>query len=182
MCKREPTGHRILPVFGAGTTIGVFVGSIGLGGAECQLPLLRHSFCFPPSESVILNRVRSLAAVVSAFIVRIWIIPFWSIAQAWMIVENLLGWSLVGAWVRAGVATRCASHTLHRVIVILLLVIALLLVFAHSPSPSVSSGAIDISQAVTGVFFGLLIGIVASTLSVADGELLFLPWSYYSDL
>ncbi|HQY56670.1 MAG: hypothetical protein KA240_05240 [Nitrospira sp.] len=182
MCKREPTGHRILPVFGAGTTIGVFVGSIGLGGAECQLPLLRHSFCFPPSESVILNRVRSLAAVVSAFIVRIWIIPFWSIAQAWMIVENLLGWSLVGAWVRAGVATRCASHTLHRVIVILLLVIALLLVFAHSPSPAVSSGTIGISQAAAGVSVGLLIGIVASILSVADNELLFLPWSYYSDL
>lgn len=106
MCKREPTGHRILPVFGAGTTIGVFVGSIGLGGAECQLPLLRHSFCFPPSKSVILNRARS----------------------------------------------------------------------------AVGSGAIDISQAAAGVSVGLLIGIVASILSVADNELLFLPWSYYSDL
>lgn len=172
MSKTEPTGHRILPAFGAGTIIGALGGLIGLGGAEFRLPLLIHYFRFTPLESVIMNKTISLVVVASAFIFRGWIIPFWSVAQSWTIVVNLLAGSLVGAWLGAGVATRLESQTLRRIIAVLLVGIAFLLVFAHSPSPSAGSGTIGISQAVAGVLFGFLIGIVASILGVAGGELL----------
>lgn len=172
MGEREPTAQRILPAFGGGATIGALGGLIGLGGAEFRLPLLLHYFRFAPLESVILNKVISLAVVASAFVFRGWIIPFSSIAQAWIIVGNLLVGSLAGAWMGAGVATRLESQALRRVIAMLLLGIAILLVFIHSPAAAVGSRSIGLSQAVAGVFFGFLIGIVASILGVAGGELL----------
>lgn len=101
-----------------------------------------------------------------------WIIPFGSIADAWPIIANLLAGSLVGAWVGAGVATRLDSKTLRRVIAVMLVGIACILLFAHSPSLSVVSTPIGVAQAIAGVVLGFLIGIVASILGVAGGELL----------
>lgn len=168
----EPVRPQIVPAIAGGAAIGTLGGLIGLGGAEFRLPLLISYFRFAPLESVILNKAISLVVVASAFLFRGWIIPFGSIADAWPIITNLLAGSLVGAWVGAGVATRLDSKTLRRVIAVMLVGIACVLLFAHSPSLSVVSTPIGVAQAIAGVVLGFLIGIVASILGVAGGELL----------
>ena len=105
--------------------------------------------------------------VVSALLFRGFVIPFGSIVGAWPILANLLAGSLVGAWVGAGVATRLDSRTLRRVIAVLLVGIACVLLFAHSPSLPVGSRTLGLAQAIAGVVFGFLIGLVASILGIA---------------
>lgn len=163
---------QLMPAVGCGTVIGALGGLIGLGGAEFRLPLLINYFRFAPLEAVILNKAISLVVVASAFLFRGWIVPFGSIADAWPIIANLLAGSLAGAWVGADVATRLDATTLRRVIAIMLIGIACVLLFAHSPSLSFVSPPIGVVQAIAGVFLGFLIGIVASILGVAGGELL----------
>ncbi len=172
MHKEEPAKRQTLSALGGGAVIGTLGGLIGLGGAEFRLPLLINYFRFAPLESVILNKAISLVVVASAFLFRGWIIPFGSIADAWPIITNLLAGSLAGAWVGAGVATRLDSTTLRRTIAVMLVGIACVLLFAHSPSQSVGSIPIGLARAIAGVVVGFLIGIVASILGVAGGELL----------
>jgi uncharacterized membrane protein YfcA len=88
------------------------------------------------------------------------------------VIVNLLAGSLAGAWLGAGWATRLNSETLHRVIAMLLAVIATVLLLSHGPSsggPSILAGA---AQAYVGVIAGFVIGVIASLLGVAGGELL----------
>ena len=84
---------------------------------------------------------------------------------------NLLAGSLLGAWLGAGWATHLRSETLYRVIAIMLVVIAAVLLMGHNAAaghPLVTGMA----QVVAGVIAGFAIGIVASLLGVAGGELL----------
>jgi uncharacterized membrane protein YfcA len=165
-------GSRRAPVaFLGGLTIGALGGLIGLGGAEFRLPLLIGMFQFAALEAVILNKAMSLVVVASALPFRAGTVPFDTVAAHWPIIVNLLSGSLLGAWFGAGWATRLKSQTLYRVIAIMLVLIAGLLLFAHDTA---SSGALltGIAQAVAGVVAGFGIGIVASLLGVAGGELL----------
>ncbi|MDO9163287.1 MAG: sulfite exporter TauE/SafE family protein [Methylococcaceae bacterium] len=158
--------------FGGGAVIGTLGGLIGLGGAEFRLPLLIGMFGFASLEAVILNKAMSIVVVASALPFRMGTIPFSILMDHWSVVLNLLAGSLLGAWVGAGWAIRLRTATLYRVIAMLLLLIALLLVFGHSPTnPSMPpfSGA---TQVIVGVAAGFGIGVVASLLGVAGGELL----------
>ncbi|CUA94528.1 sulfite exporter TauE/SafE family protein [Pannonibacter indicus] len=157
--------------FGAGTGIGALGGLIGLGGAEFRLPLLIGLFRFPALEAVILNKTISLVVVASALPFRTAAVPFSLVISHWFVVLNLLAGSLLGAWYGAGWATRLRSQTLYRVIAIMLVLIAVVLLFGHgvvSGEPAVTGKA----QIVAGVLAGFLIGVVASLLGVAGGELL----------
>lgn len=157
--------------FGAGAVIGALGGLIGLGGAEFRLPLLIGFFNFVALEAVILNKATSLIVVVTALPFRAGAVPFGVIADSWMIVVNLLAGSLLGAWLGAGWATRLKSETLYRVIAIMLVLIAIVLVLGHDATrgqPLLTGAA----QLVAGVVTGFVIGIVASLLGVAGGELL----------
>lgn len=83
----------------------------------------------------------------------------------------MLAGSLLGAWLGAGWATRLKSENLYRVIAVLLVVIAAVLMFGHdarSGAPLLNGAA----QAVAGIAAGFVIGVVASLLGVAGGELL----------
>ncbi|CAI2931808.1 sulfite exporter TauE/SafE family protein [Aminobacter niigataensis] len=166
------TAPRNLPVaFGGGAVIGSLGGLIGLGGAEFRLPLLIGLFRFTALEAVILNKAMSLVVVASALPLRAATVPFATIAAHWPIVLNLLAGSLLGAWIGAGWATRLRSETLYKVIAGLLVVIAVVLVFGHDAAagqPLLTGSA----QLVVGVIVGFGIGIVASLLGVAGGELL----------
>ncbi|TCU13800.1 putative membrane protein YfcA [Rhizobium azibense] len=151
--------------------IGTLGGLIGLGGAEFRLPLLIGFFNIAPLEAVIMNKAMSLVVVASALPFRASTVPFGSIAEHWTIVVNLLAGSLLGAWFGAGWAVKLRSDTLYKVISILLVVIAMVLLLGHdtkAEQPLLQGTA----QLVAGIVAGFIIGVVASLLGVAGGELL----------
>jgi len=158
--------------FGGGAAIGVLGGLIGLGGAEFRLPLLIGPFGFPALEAVIVNKATSLVVVASALPFRAATAPLSEVATHWTIILNLLAGSLLGAWLGAGWATRFRSATLYRVIAILLVSIAAVLAFGHDAPGIGQAVVIGGFQLVAGVIAGFLIGVVASLLGVAGGELL----------
>ncbi|WP_296097196.1 sulfite exporter TauE/SafE family protein [uncultured Agrobacterium sp.] len=163
--------RKLIPAFAGGGIIGALGGLIGLGGAEFRLPLLIGIFNFAALEAVILNKAMSLVVVASALPFRAATVPFSEIASHWQIVVNLLAGSLAGAWFGAGWATRLKSETLYKIISALLVVIALVLIFGHDAAagqPLLLGGA----QIVAGIVAGFVIGVVASLLGVAGGELL----------
>lgn len=157
--------------FGGGAVIGALGGLIGLGGAEFRLPLLISLFRFAALVAVILNKATSLVVVASALPFRAGTVPFGLIATHWPVVLNLLAGSLLGAWFGAGWATRLKSETLYTVIAALLAAIAGVLVFgpdASAGEPLLTGSA----QLIAGIVAGFGIGVVASLLGVAGGELL----------
>lgn len=151
--------------------IGALGGLIGLGGAEFRLPLLIGAFRFPALEAVILNKAMSLVVVASALPFRARAVPFAVIAAHWTIIANLLGGSLLGAWFGAGWTTRLRAKTLYSVIAILLVLIAGVLLFGHDVAAG--HGLMDGgAKMLAGLVAGFGIGVVASLLGVAGGELL----------
>lgn len=163
---------RSLPAaFAGGAVIGTLGGLIGLGGAEFRLPLLIGVFRFAALEAVILNKAISLVVVATALPFRSGTVSFADIAAHGAVILNLLAGSLGGAWCGAGWAVRLASETLYKVLAVLLVLIALVLVFGHEATASdqLVSGTLRI---VAGVLAGFGIGVVASLMGVAGGELL----------
>lgn len=171
MPQRQTAAQSVPAAFSGGAIIGALGGLIGLGGAEFRLPLLIGIFNFAALEAVILNKAMSLVVVATALPFRAQTVPFADVASHWPIMLNLLAGSLVGAWLGAGWATRLKSETLYKVIGVLLLVIAVVLVFGHR---SVVGAAIVTgpAQLMAGVLAGFMIGVIASLLGVAGGELL----------
>lgn len=155
----------------AGAAVGVLGGLIGLGGAEFRLPVLVGLFGFSALAAVILNKAMSLLVVASALFFRAKSVPLDEVAANWPIIINLLGGSLLGAWIGAEWATRMKSQTLHRVLAALLIVIAGVLLVGHD---RVAGDHLLIGwiQTVAGVVAGFGIGVIASLMGVAGGELL----------
>lgn len=163
---------RSLPLaFSGGAVIGTLGGLIGLGGAEFRLPLLIGPFRFAALEAVVLNKAMSLIVVATALIFRTRSVPFETITAHWSIVLNLLAGSLIGAWFGAGWAVRAKSQTLYKVIAALLVIIAAVLLFGHGANEG-QPLLTGVGQLIAGIFAGLVIGVVASLLGVAGGELL----------
>lgn len=157
--------------FGAGAVIGALGGLIGLGGAEFRLPLLIGLFRFAALEAVVLNKAMSLVVVSSALPFRAATVPVGDVMANWPIILNLLAGSLLGAWFGAGWATRLRSDNLYRVIAVLLVAIAAVLVLGHDATGG-QPMFVGTAQVVAGVVAGFAIGVVASLLGVAGGELL----------
>lgn len=151
--------------------IGALGGLIGLGGAEFRLPLLIGFFNFAALEAVIMNKAMSLVVVASALPFRAATVPFGTIVDHWAIVVNLLAGSLVGAWFGAGWAVKLRSETLYKVISIMLVLIAVVLMFGHDASAG-QPLLVGATQIIAGIAAGFIIGVVASLLGVAGGELL----------
>lgn len=158
--------------FGGGALIGTLGGLIGLGGAEFRLPLLIGAFRFPPLEAIILNKAMSLIVVASALVFRSKTIPISLVASHDEVVLNLLAGSLLGAWCGASWATRLHSRVLYRLIAVLLIGIAVVLALGHSPVQADGPALTGVLLWVSGVLAGFAIGVVASLLGVAGGELL----------
>lgn len=161
-----------LAAFGGGAVIGALGGLIGLGGAEFRLPLLIGSFRFAALEAVILNKAMSLVVVAAALVFRTRIISIETVASHWDIILNILAGSMAGAWFGAGWAMRLKSEGLYRIIAVLLVVIAWALLFGHDATGQGQLLFTGSVQIVAGVLAGFAIGIVASLLGVAGGELL----------
>ncbi len=162
---------RLSAALGSGAVIGTLGGLIGLGGAEFRLPVLIGLFRFAALEAVILNKAMSLVVVATALPFRAATIPMSAVAAHWPIILNLLAGSLLGAWLGAGWATKLRSETLYGMIAGLLAAIALILLFGHEATAGVTlfTGSAQIGA---GIVAGFGIGVVASLLGVAGGELL----------
>ncbi len=163
---------QLVAAFGGGGIIGALGGLIGLGGAEFRLPLLISAFRFPALEAVILNKAMSLIVVATALPFRASSVPMSDVAAHWPVIVNLLGGSLLGAWIGAGWATRLRSELLYRVIAVLLVGIAGVLLLGHDPHAAGHPLVTAVLQMIVGVAAGFAIGVVASLMGVAGGELL----------
>ncbi|ODT16820.1 MAG: permease [Kaistia sp. SCN 65-12] len=175
MDQKSETGvgtARPMWAFGSGTLIGTLGGLIGIGGAEFRLPLLISVFRFAALEAVILNKAMSLVVVASALPFRAATVPLSALAAHWPIILNLLCGSLLGAWFGASWAVRMKQELLYRIIALLLVVIAAILLFGHDAATTSAPSLSDLPLAVAGVAAGFIIGVVASLLGVAGGELL----------
>lgn len=168
----ETTQPGGIGAFVGGAGIGTLGGLIGLGGAEFRLPLLIGLFGFGALEAVIVNKAMSLIVVVSALPFRMGTVPAATILDHWTIVANLLAGSIFGAWVGASWATKLKSATLFKVLAALLVVIAIVLVLGHGSEGGGHAVLAGAAQMVTGVVAGFAIGVVASLMGVAGGELL----------
>jgi uncharacterized membrane protein YfcA len=155
-----------------GGAVGILGGLIGLGGAEFRLPLLIGLFGFAALEAVILNKAMSLMVVAAALVFRSHAIAWSEVAAHGSVILNLLGGSLVGAWVGAHWATLLRTATLYRVIAIMLAVIAAILLLGHGFHGDGAPLATGTTQLVLGLAAGFGIGVVASVMGVAGGELL----------
>ncbi|ODT20575.1 MAG: permease [Hyphomicrobium sp. SCN 65-11] len=167
----RPSTRSRSEAFAGGAAIGTLGGLIGLGGAEFRLPLLIGAFRFGALEAVILNKAMSLVVVASALPFRAGTVPVAEVVAHWPIILNLLAGSLLGAWLGAAWATKLRSETLYRVIAILLVVIAGVLLFGHDAA-SHGAALSGTAQLVAGIAAGFIIGVVASLMGVAGGELL----------
>lgn len=158
--------------FGGGLAIGTLGGLIGLGGAEFRLPLLLGLFAFAPLEAVIVNKAMSLIVVVAALPLRTGTVSFGAVADQWGVIANLLAGSLLGAWMGAAWATRLRSETLYRIIAVLLGGIAVVLLVGHGAQGAGQAMLDGAARMIAGVVAGFAIGVVASLMGVAGGELL----------
>lgn len=118
--------------FASGAAVGLVGGLIGLGGAEFRLPLLIGLFGFAALQAIIVNKAISLVVVITALPARLLAVPLPDLAAHWTVALNLLGGSLIGAWLGATRATRMRTTTLYRVLAVLLLLIAAVLVASHA--------------------------------------------------
>ena len=99
------------------------------------------------------------------------VVPFSQLVTHWHVIVTLLSGSIVGAWCGAGWATRLQSATLYKVIAVLLVGIAGVLLLGHR-SPSHQLLLSGWALTCIGALAGVVIGVVASLLGVAGGELL----------
>lgn len=159
-------------MFGSGAVIGTIGGLLGLGGAEFRLPLLIGAFGFGALEAVILNKAMSLVVVAAALPFRAGTVPLSRVLERWDILATLLAGSLIGAWLGADLATKLKSGTLYRVLAVLLVGIAAVLLWGHGAQTTGTPLLEGASLVVVGAFAGLGIGVVASLMGVAGGELL----------
>ena len=158
-------------IVAAGAAVGLLGGLIGLGGAEFRLPLLIGLFGFAALQAVILNKAMSLVVVLTALPARLAAFPFSAMADEWAVAANLLAGSLLGAWVGASWATKLRAAALYRVLAVLLVLIAAALFASHEGE----LGSLTIGgpgRVAVGVIAGFAIGVVASVMGVAGGELL----------
>ena len=158
--------------FVSGAGIGTLAGLIGLGGAEFRLPFLIGPYRFGALEAVIINKAMSLVVVMSALPFRAGTVSLETVAAYWPVIANLLGGSVLGAWCGAAWATRLRSATLYRIIAVLLVAMAVILMIGHSAEGHGAPLFDGPAQIVAGLAAGFAIGVVASLLGVAGGELL----------
>jgi len=161
-----------IKTFIGGGAIGVLGGLVGLGGAEFRLPMLISMFGFSALSAVILNKAMSLIVVAFALLFRSSDISFSLLYTHIDIIICMLLGSVVGAWFGAGIAIKLQSGLLYKVIAFLLLFIALVLLLEHYISIGHNPLFEEkIFNSIAGVLIGAIIGVIASILGVAGGEL-----------
>jgi uncharacterized membrane protein YfcA len=163
-----------LKAFAFSAPIGALAGLIGLGGGEFRLPVLMHVIGFGARAAVPLNLVVSLVTLAFALATRSHSLPLSAVAPHLPEIAGLLCGGMASALYGTRLVHRLSDERLVRLIAVLLAALGALLV-AEAFLP-IRSGAFLPEAAWTrlaaGLAIGAGVGLVASVLGVAGGELL----------
>ncbi len=181
----EPAGHtepsstttshgRPWYAFGIAIPIGTLGGLIGLGGAEFRLPVLAGPLGYVARRAVALNVAISLITVLASLAIRGGTLTFAPIASLLLPMGTMIAGALVTAFMGTSLVGRLSNERLEQIILIFLVTIgSLLIIEGFVPNQIAALVPSDpLWQVITGVLFGLVIGLVSSMLGVAGGELI----------
>jgi uncharacterized membrane protein YfcA len=158
-----------------GVPVGLLGGLIGLGGGEFRIPVLLRRFGLTPGQVVPLNSVISLVTLAASFAFRAGNLSLAPLGPHLADIAALTAGGLAAALAGAGLVARLANHRLHRAIVALLVGIGVLLIaegFAGATFRLDLLPEAAVPRAGAGMALGGLIGLIATLLGVAGGELL----------
>lgn len=158
-----------------GVPVGLLGGLIGLGGGEFRIPVLLRRFGLTPGQVVPLNSVISLVTLGAALAFRAGSLSLSTLAPHLADLASLASGGLAAALAGAGLVARLSDHRLHQAMVVLLCCLGLLLIAEGAAGMDVRLGILPespIERALAGVGLGAVIGLVATLLGVAGGELL----------
>lgn len=171
--RRHAGRPRPVLAFVAGAIVGCLGGLIGLGGAEFRLPLLVALFAYATREAIGLNVALSLVTVAFSLAFRIGgtgADALWPHAAA---IVTLATGAIVGAFAGVAIGRRLSAWALTWVVAALLVMLAIVMAsHAVDPQQGLRLSLSPAAQASAALFAGVAIGVVASLLGVAGGELL----------
>jgi uncharacterized membrane protein YfcA len=160
--------------FGAALPIALVGGLVGVGGAECRLPLLAGPLRHPLRHAVPLNLAVSLVTLVAALAVRLPSTSPASLGHFAPIMLAITMGAIIAASVGVNAVHRFAEVRLTQTVVGLLLLIGVLLMsigFLPGRFPALVPDALS-AQISGGLVLGLLVGGISSVLGVAGGAVL----------
>lgn len=158
-----------------GVPVGLLGGLIGLGGGEFRIPVLLRRFGLTPGQVVPLNSVISLVTLAASFAFRAGSLSLAPLGPHVADIAALTAGGLTAALAGAGLVARLSDHRLHQAIVVLLVGIGLLLIAEGVVGAALRLDLLPdpaVPRAVVGIALGAAIGLVATLLGVAGGELL----------
>lgn len=171
---RVHTHNRPWYAFGIAIPIGVLGGLIGLGGAEFRLPVLAGPLGYPARRAVALNVAISLITLLASLAIRSRTLTLAPIVPLLLPMTAMIAGAMITAFIGTALVGRLSNERLEQVILVFLVLIGSLLIiegFLPTQLPALVPDD-PIWQVVTGVLFGLVIGLVSSMLGVAGGELI----------
>lgn len=158
-----------------GLPVGLLGGLVGLGGGEFRIPVLLRRFGLSPGQVVPLNSVISLVTLVAALAFRAGSLSLVPLAPHLADIAALTAGGLVAALAGAGLVARLSDHRLHQAILVLLVGIGLLLIAEGLAGAAFRLDILPdraVPRVAAGIVLGAAIGLVATLLGVAGGELL----------
>lgn len=166
--------NRPLFAFGIAIPIGTLGGLIGLGGAEFRLPVLAGPLGYIARQAVALNLAVSLVTVTASLAIRGSTLSLTPIIVLLPPMLAMIAGALITAFVGTGLVGRLSNERLERVILVFLVVIGGMLIIEGFLPQQIPALVPDhlIWRVLTGVLFGLGIGLASSMLGVAGGELI----------
>ncbi len=168
------THDRPWYAFGIAIPIGVLGGLIGLGGAEFRLPVLAGPLGYTARRAVALNVAISLITLLASLAIRSRTLTLTPIIPLLVPMATMIAGAMITAFIGTALVGRLSNERLEQVILVFLVLIGSLLIiegFLPTQLPALVPDD-PIWQVVTGVLFGLVIGLVSSMLGVAGGELI----------
>jgi uncharacterized membrane protein YfcA len=159
--------------FLSGAAVGTLGGLIGLGGAEFRLPLLVAFFAYATRDAIGLNVALSLITVAFSLAFRLAGSGLAPLVEHATAVLTLAAGCIAGASVGVAIGRRLSATALTWVVSVLLIALALVMAsHALDPGGGLRFLLPPLAQTLAALAAGVVIGIVASLLGVAGGELL----------
>jgi uncharacterized protein len=172
--------------FGSAVPIAILGGLIGLGGAEFRLPVLAGPLGYSTRQAVPLNLAVSITTIAASLVIRSRSLSLAPVAPFRPAILALIAGAVVAAVAGTGLFGRFSEARLERTILVLLLVIGVALIGEGFLPQTERALLPDVETVwiVTGVLFGLGIGLVSSLLGVAGGEIIIPPlvFAYGADI
>lgn len=158
-----------------GVPVGFLGGLVGLGGGEFRIPVLLRRFGLTPGAVVPLNSVISMVTLTASLAFRAGALSLAPLGGHLADIAALTAGGLAAALAGAGLVARLSDHRLHQAILVLLVGLGVLLIVEGLAGADVRLDILPAAwpaRAAAGVALGAAIGLVATLLGVAGGELL----------